>query len=303
MDRQFFATRHIPRAERVATWEAHHADSLVGLTCALPRSGTFDAAVRSARFDPYDLAHVVATPHAVERTRRHIRSDEAPGYVLYVSRRGGAELSSRTGEISHGPGSVILCGEDTAFERRFREGVDELVIRLSPEAASDLVPPGSAAVALVSDGTAPAAGMLSASLGRRVQAGLAARPFPQADFTDRLRLLLTPGAATSPDGLRMIVLDHIDAHLHETALSTGVVAERLRVTERTVRRLFAPTGASLAEEIRHRRLVLSRRLLQGSDSVADVARRSGFASHAHFTRAFRAEYGCRPSDVRALPPL
>ncbi|MFZ8757057.1 AraC family transcriptional regulator [Microbacterium sp. HMH0099] len=306
MDRQFFATRHLAEADRVATWEAHHAHALVGLGCALPRSGAFDAAVRSARVGPYDLAHVVATPHAVERTPRHIRSHESPGCVLYLSRRGRSELRSRTGEIAHGPGAVVLCEGDEPFERRFREGVDELVIRVSPTATADLVPPGSApAATLVTDGDAPVAALLTRSLRRHVEAGLS-RPDDATvadDLTERLRLLLTPGASTSAEGLRTIVLDHVDEHLHETDLTTETVAERLRVTERTVRRLFAPTGTSLADEIRHRRLTRAHRLLRGSGTIADVARRSGFASQAHFSRAFRSEYGCRPSDVRTLPPL
>jgi AraC-like DNA-binding protein len=34
--------------------------------------------------------------------------------------------------------------------------------------------------------------------------------------------------------------------------------------------------------------------------IADVAARWGFASQAHFTRLFRARFGCTPSEVR--PP-
>ena len=35
-------------------------------------------------------------------------------------------------------------------------------------------------------------------------------------------------------------------------------------------------------------------------ALADVAERLGFASEAHFSRAFRAAFGHTPSDVRAM---
>jgi AraC-like DNA-binding protein len=34
--------------------------------------------------------------------------------------------------------------------------------------------------------------------------------------------------------------------------------------------------------------------------VAEVAARTGFASNAHFSRAFRAAFGMSPSDARAM---
>ena len=44
------------------------------------------------------------------------------------------------------------------------------------------------------------------------------------------------------------------------------------------------------------------RLLGGEHSISDLARDVGFSSHAHFTDAFRREFGCTPSDVRARGP-
>jgi AraC-like DNA-binding protein len=42
------------------------------------------------------------------------------------------------------------------------------------------------------------------------------------------------------------------------------------------------------------------RLLDEPVSVSTIALDSGFASHSHFTDAFRAEYGCSPSEARGL---
>jgi AraC-like DNA-binding protein len=42
------------------------------------------------------------------------------------------------------------------------------------------------------------------------------------------------------------------------------------------------------------------RLLDEPGNVARIALDTGFASHSHFSDAFRAEYGCPPSEARRL---
>ncbi|MEQ1832289.1 MAG: AraC family transcriptional regulator [Candidatus Eisenbacteria bacterium] len=60
------------------------------------------------------------------------------------------------------------------------------------------------------------------------------------------------------------------------------------------------TGASL-----HRTLIRTRlraaleQLLDTPERLVMIALEAGFASHSHFTDAFRAEYGCAPSAARA----
>lgn len=67
------------------------------------------------------------------------------------------------------------------------------------------------------------------------------------------------------------------------------------------RRFRSVTGMSV-----HRALVRTRlraafeQWLDARDRLADVALGVGFASHSHFTDAFRAEYGCAPSEARRL---
>jgi AraC family transcriptional regulator len=44
-----------------------------------------------------------------------------------------------------------------------------------------------------------------------------------------------------------------------------------------------------------RRLALALESLRGRMPLAEVARRCGFADHAHLTRSFRARFGVPPS--------
>ena len=61
---------------------------------------------------------------------------------------------------------------------------------------------------------------------------------------------------------------------------------------------------SVSEWIRHRRLEACRRDLLdpalAHETISVIARRWALANPAHFSRAFRAAYGCTPSELRAL---
>lgn len=63
-----------------------------------------------------------------------------------------------------------------------------------------------------------------------------------------------------------------------------------------VKELFGTTFPAL---VRGLRLTLAmRRLSEGDDPVADVARRLGFRDSGYFSRVFRREHGCTPQEYR-----
>jgi AraC family transcriptional regulator len=66
-------------------------------------------------------------------------------------------------------------------------------------------------------------------------------------------------------------------------------------------RLFAEeTGTTFAAYVRARRLSEAAKvLLAGAPSILDVALGAGYGSHEAFTRAFKAQFGLNPEDLRA----
>lgn len=309
MQAQTFSTRQVRFGDPVAQWEAHNARSLVGLACVTPRSGRFEAIETNARVGSYDLARVVATPHAVVRRASHILRSDDTGSVLYLTRRGTSTFTSGSGSLRQDPGSITLCPITEPFSRRFAEGIDELVIRIPQQVADSILPPDAPGRArLIADGQGSGATPAGRSLERFTRQALATRSRSSgaetaAELTLRLRLLLSPGFDGTPEGRRLLIVDHIDEHLHERDLTGESVAASQGYSERHLRRLFAATGPGLAETILRRRLELALRILRGDENgpatVGGVAGRCGFASHAHFTRVFRAEFGLRPIDVLA----
>ena len=93
----------------------------------------------------------------------------------------------------------------------------------------------------------------------------------------------------------------IEAQLCDPELSVEVIADGMGVTSRYLRGLFHGS-----EKLSH--LILRRRLeecanrlhdpLCWNSSISTIAKQSGFTSAAHFSRAFRKQFGYTPRDFR-----
>jgi len=94
---------------------------------------------------------------------------------------------------------------------------------------------------------------------------------------------------------------HIDQHLADPDLSPASVAAALRISVRALHLLFEPCSTSFARTVLRRRLEQCRSaLLNDLDRpVTDIAFAWGFSSLSGFYRAFRAEFGMPPGDLRA----
>jgi AraC-like DNA-binding protein len=95
---------------------------------------------------------------------------------------------------------------------------------------------------------------------------------------------------------------YIASHLADPGLCVDVVARAVGVTPRHLNRAFAAEQTTVAQYILSRRLERAKAELATPAfegfRVADIAFRWGFASQAHFSRLFRARFGCSPSQVR-----
>ncbi|MEV7283301.1 AraC family transcriptional regulator [Streptomyces sp. NPDC093252] len=111
-----------------------------------------------------------------------------------------------------------------------------------------------------------------------------------------------PADAASPvrDEMLARIKEYIDDHLADRDLSPTAIAQAHHISVRYLHKLFQSTGVTVNQWVRQRRLHLSRRELGRMSNrrltVAAVARRSGFISHAHFSRVFRNAYGMSPSE-------
>jgi transcriptional regulator GlxA family with amidase domain len=86
----------------------------------------------------------------------------------------------------------------------------------------------------------------------------------------------------------------------EHPLRTGVIADRLAISERQLARRFeSALGQTPSDLYLELRLAHARRRLVGSDeSLEAIAEQAGFSSLGHFSRAFKSWTGEPPSNLR-----
>ncbi|MGE6740513.1 helix-turn-helix domain-containing protein [Allorhizobium pseudoryzae] len=94
--------------------------------------------------------------------------------------------------------------------------------------------------------------------------------------------------------------DFIQSNLSSPMLTPDLVAREIGVSRATLYRLFDPAGG-VARVIREARIKAAARSLTraGADTrIGDIAHAFCFASDAHFSRAFKAQFGCTPREFR-----
>ncbi|MGJ7506085.1 helix-turn-helix domain-containing protein [Variovorax sp. GT1P44] len=100
----------------------------------------------------------------------------------------------------------------------------------------------------------------------------------------------------------------IEEQLADSDLGAQHLCTTLRVSRSTLYRLFEPLGG-VAQYIKERRLARVHQILSqasGRQPIARLAEDHGFKSPAHFSKAFRVQFGYSPSEVQragALPTL
>ncbi|PZT90926.1 MAG: AraC family transcriptional regulator [Gordonia sp. (in: high G+C Gram-positive bacteria)] len=108
--------------------------------------------------------------------------------------------------------------------------------------------------------------------------------------------------AAMNDTLTTRIRSHVRTHLFDRSLSAESIAAAHGISTRRLYTVCAAAGFSLEQWIIEQRLRRAYQELSTPRSagvpIATIARRFGFAGHAHFTRRFRAAYGVTPSQWR-----
>lgn len=102
--------------------------------------------------------------------------------------------------------------------------------------------------------------------------------------------------------LRTRVRDFIEANLTDPELDVELIAKRLNCSKRYLHEVFDEAGLTIARYIWRRRLECSKDELVNPDRLprplGDIALAWGFSGLAHFSRAFKQEFGAAPSAFR-----
>ena len=98
------------------------------------------------------------------------------------------------------------------------------------------------------------------------------------------------------------ICQNLESYLGDPALDTKYAAAREGVSVRYLQKLFSSSGMTFGTYIRSRRLERCREDLvnpaYANASITEICFRWGFSSSAHFSRAFRDQFGMSPRELR-----
>jgi AraC-like DNA-binding protein len=110
------------------------------------------------------------------------------------------------------------------------------------------------------------------------------------------------GATSTQMNILNRICQMIEAHLGEHDFSRATVAHKEGISARYVQKLFENAGETFGHYLRVRRLERSRTALADPVyahlSITEICYRWGFNDSAHFSRAFRDQYGISPRAYR-----
>lgn len=304
-----FSTLGLRNATRVELWEEHNARALVGLECRTLNGSPLEATETNLQLGSLHFAHVVANPHVVERSSRHIAKSPTDGVALYFTLVGESFFYYRDGVHLQRPGGLLVCDVNEPFMRGFAHGLEEFAMRIPRSTFNELTdsPLPSSPITMNFSHT-PSANADAAALARLVHTTMTSPEVLDLPHTEEtaiglLRAIFSADGASSSSAHQRAALAYVERNLRDPRLSVAQVAHEIGISERHMSRVFGETGTGLARVILERRLDLARRILDspeaGSRSVGEIAAYCGFSSHAHFARVFRERFQASPVRLRA----
>lgn len=303
-----FDTDRIGPRDRLAAWSAGGSQLTFPWRADSPRQNAFHARASAHRAGSVVFAWIGASAQRVTRERREIRQSAETYFNIALPLRGELYADHGGQQICAQPGDLTIVDTtrphvfayDCTFEQiaiqvpqalwRERYGRRPLPVgRLLP--ASD--PRVFLATQTIHSAFLASAGQGGALVLPVVDTLLAAL----AGIGDDLAAIATPRRALYERAVALI-----GARLADSALDGAAVAGELGISRRYLDRIFAAAGTTFGDRVRAMRLARAdAELARSGRAVAEIATDCGFVSPAHFSRVYRARYGCSPRKRRSLP--
>jgi AraC-like DNA-binding protein len=302
----------LPRLARAAAW----ADLLSARLEPVDVSG-FDPdvapALVSGTLGPVELIRLEMGQCTMQRTPQRIgySPDPAFSFLLQLSGMASFRHYGRTADLA--PGDVTLCRHDTPYTYMAEGAGQVLLVRLPASVLKEHMPLpenfcGRGLKA--GEGLCESTANLCRNLFEQLEAGVP--PQFQGRVARNLVDALTTSFAMAFDeviasstllnGLHARARLYIEENLQDPELSPRQIAEKLRVSPRYLRLIFADGNETASAYVLRRRVEECARQMADPASrdlsITEIAFNWGFNSAPHFARSFRTHFGVTPRDYR-----
>lgn len=297
-------------------WRTSMSETFVAVDIDAVADQPFHGGIESSWMGPMMLGRVRSTAQRIRRTQRLVNGAAAEYFQVAVVNSGVAHVEQAGRQAILYPGDVVAYDTDRPFDWSFDRDWDVSVFTLPMGAMASQVDERRQFTARRADGRDPLTGLTSrflldlARTSESVSPALAER---LTTHTSDLLVTLFSGGLAESDvvqgaaqrSLLTRIKDHIDQNLANPRLGPQEIAAAANISTRYLHRIFEPEGRSVTQYVRDLRLERCRRDITSpahvGRSIADIAFGHGFGDLSGFNRAFKAQFGVRPSELRRAP--
>lgn len=308
------STAQVAAASRLAFWTDLVCDTFVQLQCEAPAGvDRVEGEIVADELATLRLSRVTATAQQVRRTPGLIARASADHFLVSIQTRGRGVVSQDGRDALLGPGDFALYDSTRPYQLSFDDAFQQIVLMLPGPTLRTALRDTERLTATTVRGDR-GAGHLMIGMIRTLAADIdALAPESAAAVADSVLQILVAGLAALPAAktapVSQLTAYHreqikalVRARLADPELSVARIAQALRVSPSTLHRAWAGEPCSLSDWIWSQRLDAARRDLcdpaRSASSVSEIGFAWGFSDAAHFSRAFRARFGCSPRELR-----
>jgi AraC-like DNA-binding protein len=310
-------TASVEPTQRIAFWTDLVCDTYVQLECDAPAGQrAIDGEIVADRLATLELSRVTATAQTVRRTPARISRASEDYFLVSIQTQGQGVVSQDGRDAVLAPGDFALYDSTRPYTLTFDGSFQQIVLMLpGPTLRTALRDTERLTATRVSG--ASGAGHLMINMISTLAADIGTlAPESATAVADSVSQILIAGLSALPAARRTPVSQLTALHreqikalvcerLRDADFGVAEIAARLRLSPSTLYRAWGGEACSLSDWIWAQRLELARRELcdpsLSARSISDIAYGCGFNDAAHFSRAFRARFGCTARDLRRGP--
>ena len=312
---KLWSTDAVEARDRLSYWVEAVCNTYVQLDCDTPhRERAFCGTIEANRLATLGLSRVTSTAQHVRRTPAKIARATEDYFLVSIQTRGHGKIVQDGRMADLAPGDFALYDSTRPYELIFDGAFQQHVLQLPGAVLRSRLRDTQTLTARKVCGDRGAGhlmiGMIEALAADidTLEAGSVAAIAESVENILVAGLCSLPGA-TDPVASQLTSYhrDQIKAYalqrLRDPQLSVNAIATHLRLSPSTIYRAFAAEPVSLNTWIWNQRLDGAKRdicdpALAGR-TITEIAFAWGFNDAAHFSRIFRARFGCSARELRA----
>ncbi len=308
-----FSTDRVHPRDRLSYWREEASRAFVAHDFSSSVGRSFRGVIRAGSLDVLGLALFESDAATIKRTQRCLREDADDDLLVCMQIGGGMIVHQDSRDAPLAVNDMVLIDPRRPFSLTIGAGHGALAVKVPRRELQGRLGDVTSLTARTINSREPTAALASgflAMLPKHVGAlngRIATKVAHQA-----LDLVALAFAANAPaehvalSSRRTAVLLRlkatIDGALRDHTLKPADAAAAAGISVRYANALLAEEGTSLERFIVSRRLQHCHQALvdpaQAHRTVSDIAYAYGFSDPSHFTRRFKAQFGCLPSECR-----